>query len=104
MAGTKTEIRLYDNEAGFTTWGQMVMSAQMDKWIKITDELPPYGEDVLILHIGVRQNGFVTGGEIKVGYLSETHNTFYPGGLGIGWVSHWRHLPTKPVDIKIMEL
>ena len=79
-------------------------------WIKIKDQLPPVDENVLTLHSGVKQTfggallkGFVSGDDMAVLYLDKS-GSFYPGGLGAGWISHWAHLPAKPEDLEIMDL
>jgi len=76
-------------------------------WIKTKDQLPPVGEKVLILHIGVKQTfggaSIVFGDDMQVMYLDRS-GSFYPGGMGTGWTSHWAHLPQKPDDLEIMDL
>ena len=57
-------------------------------WIKIEDDLPESNENVLVLGHN---------GSMSVKYLSPNRREcWYPGGLGIGWTTHWMQLPDKP--------
>lgn len=68
-------------------------------WVRIKDQLPPVNERVLTLHVTTEQ----TLGEIEVLYLDKS-GSFYPGGLSVGWISHWAHLPQLPKKPEIVNI
>jgi len=72
----------------------------MSKWISVDDRLPERGVDVLVLH---------ETGDMNVRYIplyrdGQTHGdngkSWYPGGMNVGWTTHWMALPELPKDGK----
>lgn len=76
-----------------------------NKWIDVDKKLPKRGKWVLVLHHS---------GSMKVMYRpkrsrnGDEHGddgmSWYPGGLGIGWTTHWMELPALPPDFSYDEI
>ena len=72
----------------------------MTEWIAVENELPDRGVDVLVLgkngsmkvrHIPPYQGG---------GYAGDDGKSWYPGGWGVGWTTHWMPLPAPPETVE----
>lgn len=70
-------------------------------WKKTKDELPPEDTPVIWLYRTTKQKvGGCTvteRGKMLIGWRNHK-NTIYPGGIGMGWFSHWMPLPYLPDD------
>lgn len=68
----------------------------MSEWISVKERMPNRGEEVLVLgHSGdmsVRYIPKSKGGE----YTGDDGKSWYPGGRGVDWTSHWMKLPELP--------
>ena len=71
-------------------------------WIKLSEQLPPYKEDVLFYDWRLPQRYFI--GRLQVGVDSEyaikpdTHSYHYP--LELEFVEYWMPFPEPPKDVE----
>ncbi len=61
------------------------------EWISVKDRLPKVNIDVLVLS---------RDGTMSIRYIPEEswRESWYPGGKGIGWTTHWMELPKPPIN------
>jgi len=75
----------------------------MDKngWIKCLERLPERGVNVLVLEKG----GFQSVKYIPIcsksgNYAGDDGKTWYPGGIEVGWTTHWQPLPPPQKELE----
>lgn len=60
----------------------------MSDWISVKDRLPEPETYVLVHSYGGRYD--------VLRLLEDSKRGWYPGGLGLGWTTHWMPLPAPP--------
>lgn len=70
------------------------------EWINVKEKLPERGVEVLVLGkdktISVR---YIPKRSKEGYYAGDDGRSWYPGGWGIGWTTHWQPLPKAPKQL-----
>ena len=64
-----------------------------DNWVSVEERLPKEDEYVLVISIDY---GWPRERTYEVKRFDHERQSWYPGGWGVGWTSHWQPLPEPP--------
>ena len=68
----------------------------MDKWINVKDQLPPMGEEVIVLSDNIHGKVLPGGNYVCFGHIVDTRYAKDYDGWNIPGIHHW--IPCPPID------